>query len=110
LSALTTFGGNCSPGRQTLASGSRRRAFEIIKYLADDPLLYEYFFENKRLSGGSPERPKVLCCAEMMANFLEHIVLQRPSPPSASKEAWMLNVRDHYYASGVVGNSLASEW
>jgi hypothetical protein len=45
---------------------------------------------------------KVLCCAEIMANFLEHIFLQRPSLPVASHEAWMRYVQDHYSASRVV--------
>ena len=42
-----------------------------------------------------------------MANFLEHIILQRESLPIASREAWMLYVRDHYDASKVVRNFVA---
>jgi hypothetical protein len=47
-------------------------------------------------------RTKVLCCAEIMANFLAHIFLQRPSLPVASHDAWMRYVQDHYSASRVV--------
>ena len=87
------------------ASVSERLAsqsIEILKYIADDPRLYEYFYKNKPLVGETPTRTKVLCCAEIMANFLEHIFLQRPSIPVASQEAWMRYVRDHYSASHVV--------
>ena len=72
------------------ASVSERLAsqsMEILKYIADDPELYEYFYENKPLVVEPPVRTKVLCCAEIMANFLEHIFLQRPSLPVASQEA-----------------------
>jgi hypothetical protein len=78
------------------------KSIEILKYLADHPQLYEYFYENKPLVVEIPTHTKVLCCAEIMANFLEHIFLQRPSLPVASLEAWMRYVRDHYSASRVV--------
>jgi hypothetical protein len=87
------------------ASVSERLAsqsIEILKYIADDPQLYEYFYKNKPLVVETPTRTNVLCCAEIMANFLEHIFLQRPSIPVASQEAWMRYVRDHYSASHVV--------
>jgi hypothetical protein len=87
------------------ASVSERLAsqsFEILKYLADDPQLYEYFYKNKPLVAEIPTVTKVLCCAEIMANFLEHVFFQRPSLPVASQEAWMRYVRDHYSASHIV--------
>ena len=92
------------------ASVSERLAsqsIEILKCIADDPQLYEYFYENKPLVVETPLRTKVLCCAEIMANFLEHIFLQRPSLPVASQEAWMRYVRDHYSASHVVTEFVA---
>ena len=49
-----------------------------------------------------PARTKVLCCAEIMANFLEHISFQKPSLPDASQGAWMRYIQDHYAASRVV--------
>ena len=58
---------------QSLASQS----FEILTYIADNPQLYEYFYRNKELGDEDPARTKVLCCAEIMANSLEHIFLQR---------------------------------
>ena len=89
-------------GQANVSERLASQSIEILKYIADDPLLYEYFYENKLLLDERPERAKVLCCAEIVANFLEHIVLQRPSLPRASREAWMLCVRDHYNASSVV--------
>jgi hypothetical protein len=83
---------------ESLASQS----FEILRYISDDPQLYEYFYKNKPLVDETPTRTKVLCCAEIMANFLEHIFLLRPSLPVASHDAWMRYVQDHYSASRVV--------
>jgi hypothetical protein len=54
---------------ESLASQS----IEILRYIADDPQLYEYFYKNKPLVVETPTRTKVLCSAEIMPNFLEHI-------------------------------------
>ena len=78
------------------------QSFEILRYIADDPLLYEYFYDNTPLVAETAARTRILCYAEIMSNFLEHIVLQTPSLPGASQEAWMRYVRDHYAASRVV--------
>ena len=83
------------------------QSIEILKYIADDPQLYEYFYKNKPLVVETPTPPKVLCYAEIMTNFLEHIFLQRPSLPSASQGAWIRYVRDHYSASRVVREFVA---
>ena len=89
-------------GQASVSEQLASQSIEIVKYIADDPRLYDYFYENKKLAADAPERIKVLCCAEIVANFLEHVVLQRPSLPQASRGAWMLYVRDHYSASCVV--------
>jgi hypothetical protein len=87
------------------ASVSERLAsqsVEILRYKSDDPQLYEYFYKNKPLVDETPTRTKVLCCAEIMANFLEHISLKRASLPVASPNTCMRYVQDHYSASRVV--------
>ena len=83
------------------------RSSEILKYIADDPSLYGFFYENKPLVGEQHERVKVLCCAEIMAHFLEHIVLQKRSLPKTSRDAWMVYVREHYAMSLVVREFIA---
>jgi hypothetical protein len=83
---------------ESLASQS----FEILKYLADDPQMYERFYTDAPLSAGTSGHSKLLCFAEITANFLEHIVLQKPNLPPASREAWMRYVRDHCAASRAV--------
>jgi len=83
------------------------RSSEIIKYIADDPSLYGYFYENKPLVGEQQERVKVLCCAEIMTHFLEHIVLQKRSLPKTSRVAWMVYVRERYAMSLVVREFIA---
>ncbi|MGA7925913.1 MAG: hypothetical protein WCA20_07950 [Candidatus Sulfotelmatobacter sp.] len=88
--------------RASVSESLASQSFEILRYISDDPQLYEYFYKNKPLVDETPTRTKVLCCAEIMANFLEHIFLQRPSLPVASHDAWMRYVQDHYSASRVV--------
>ena len=78
------------------------QSIALLKYIADDPLLYDYFYRNKPLADEGREGSKVCCCAEMMANFLEHVVLQKQSLPRESREAWMCYVREHYNNSRVV--------
>ena len=73
-------------GQANVSERLASQSIEILKYIADDPLLYEYFYENKPLLDERPERAKVLCCAEIVANFLEHIVLQRPRACRAHPE------------------------
>jgi hypothetical protein len=92
------------------ASVSERLAsqsFEILRDIAVDPQLYEYFYENKPLVDETSNRVKVLCFAEIMANFLEHIFLQKPSLPVSSQEAWMCYIHDHYLTSHVVREFMA---
>lgn len=92
------------------ASVSERLAsqsFEILRGIADDPQLYEYFYENKPLVDDTSTRVKVVCFAEIMANFLEHIFLQKPSLPNKSHEAWMCYIDDHYLTSRVVREFIA---
>lgn len=50
---------------------------EWLRYLADHPELRPHFYDNKPLDGLTElERFRVLCAAEMLAGFLELIVLQ----------------------------------
>ena len=87
------------------ASISRRLAsqgIEILKYIADDPQLYESFYKNKPFVADTLAPPNVLCCAGITANFLEHIFLRRPSLSVASDGAWMRYVHDHCSSSHVV--------
>jgi hypothetical protein len=93
-------------GQANVSERLASQSIEILKYIADDPPLYDYLYENKPLSDETLEWTKVLCCAEIMANFLEHIVIQKPSLPKAFREAWMLYVRDHYKASFAVRDLL----
>src|SRR5260370_39738320 len=57
-------------------------------------LASQSFGQSSVLRGNSGQLPR------------EHIVLQRPSLPRASREAWVLYVRDHYNATRVGRNSL----
>lgn len=89
-------------GQANVSERLASQSIDILRHVAQSPRLYEYFYENKALQEDEPDRTAVLCSVEIMANFLEHITLQRESLPKASREAWMLYVRDHYNASKAV--------
>src|ERR1700730_11892692 len=84
--AATSLTALALAGQANVSERLASQSIEILKYIADDPLLYEYFYKNKPLLDERPERAKVLCCAEIVANFLEHIVLQRPRACRAHPE------------------------
>jgi hypothetical protein len=91
----------------TVSERLASQSIEILKHVAVTPGLYEYFYENRPLAEDETNRTYIICSAEIMANFLEHIVLQMESLPPASREAWMFYVRDHYTASKLLRDFIA---
>jgi hypothetical protein len=63
-------------------------SFEILKVLASKPESYPYFYEGKKLETGSQQRVFILCAAEMLANYLEHVINQRPNMSAADWKVW----------------------
>lgn len=81
-------------GQAQVSENLASKSIDILRHLAGTSHHYEYFYENRPFQGDGPDRTYVLCSAEIVANFLEHIVLQRDSLPLSSREAWLQYVRD----------------
>ena len=95
-------------GQANLSERLASQSIEIIKLIADDPNLYDYFYSRKPLIADEGNRTKVLCYAEIFANFLEHVFLQKDGLPLASRDAWLRYILDHYRSSMVVGDFVES--
>src|SRR5271163_1397506 len=52
-------------------------SFEIITFLASIPGSYAYFYEGKSIPSGEPNEERLRYAAEMILNFMEHLVLQK---------------------------------
>jgi hypothetical protein len=83
---------------ESLASQS----IEMLRYLADDPQLYEYFYKNKPLEVETPTRTKSSEVQKSWLTLLSTSFSGGRVCQLRSQEAWMRYVRDHYLASRVV--------
>ena len=63
-------------------------SYEILKTISDNPYLYAYFYENKKLDQGSEHRVQVLMCCEMIANYCDNVTLQRENIPDHVWQRW----------------------
>ena len=57
------------------------QSLELIRFLAEKPNTYDYFYLNKPLDESDPDKAFVLYGAEALTNFMEHLVLQKDSLP-----------------------------
>ena len=57
-------------------------SYEILKLIHDNPHLYDYFYNNKKLDANSEHRVQVLMCCEMIANYCDNVTLQKENIPN----------------------------
>ena len=57
-------------------------SYEILKLIHDNPHLYDYFYNNKKLDAISEHRVQVLMCCEMIANYCDNVTLQKENIPN----------------------------
>ena len=78
--------------RQTIQAESHGRiyqhALEVQKLFVEHPDLRRFFYGREELKAGDRDYDKVLAFAELVADYLEHIMLQRPNVPSEVQKAW----------------------
>jgi hypothetical protein len=88
------------------------QSFELIKFLAEKPQTYDYFYNGKTLEEGSKDQVYVLYAAEALANFLEHLVLQRSNLPDRQWEVWRRFICSTYTGSKILQEFLDThrEW
>ena len=63
-------------------------SYEILKLIHDNPFLYDYFYNNKRLESTSEHSVQVLMCCEMIANYCDNVTLQREKIPNHVWQRW----------------------
>lgn len=64
------------------------QSFELLKFMSEHPDTYDYFYKKKLLDDQSANKIIVLYIAEALANFIEHLVLQRNNMPEKQWEVW----------------------
>jgi hypothetical protein len=84
-------------------------SLEILRFLAEHPGNYDYFYSGKKPPENADESLKY--ATEMVANYMEHVVQQRDTLPKDTRESWEEFVNT-YARSPVVRAHLASfrEW
>jgi hypothetical protein len=95
--ATTTIQGNTNARLMS-------ESLEILRFLADHPENYDYFYRGK----AAPEVPSetLKCIAEMFANYMEHVAQQRDKMPAPEREYWSKFVEESYARSPVVRKHL----
>ena len=78
------------------------QSFELIKFLSEKPQTYDYFYNGKVLEEGSKDQVYVLYATEALANFLEHLVLQKSNLPDRQWEVWYRFICSTYTGSEVL--------
>ena len=63
-------------------------SIEILRFLAEEPASYPYFYEGKELEENSPHRVFVLYAVEAIANYLEHVCLQSINMTKGDWRVW----------------------
>ncbi len=76
-------------------------SYEILKMIADQPALYAYVYNNKRIQSDTPtaERVQVLICCEMIANYCDNAALQHENIPEPVWQRWHSFIREQVAAS-----------
>jgi hypothetical protein len=75
------------------------QGFEVVRFFADNAEVRPYFYEGKPVTGAEPEYGKISLCAELMADYLEHIALQKPNLPEDVWLRWVAYIRDRLRSS-----------
>jgi hypothetical protein len=85
-------------------------SLEILRFLAEHPETYDYFYNGKAAIG--EEDNTVRYATEMIVNYMEHVVLQMDSLPRDAQKSWNDFVVDTYSRSPVIRAHLKGfkEW
>jgi hypothetical protein len=120
LTLIVTGGGIFIVWRQirqlerSLSSNTNERltseSFEILRFLAQSPTTYDYFYNGKQPPTDDDNSLKY--ATEMIVNYLEHIVVQIDTLPKDAQKRWTEFVMDTYARSPMVRAHLSKykEW
>ena len=88
------------------------QSFELLKFFSQFPECYDYFYLKKPLSQDMPNRIQVLFAAEALANFMEHLILQKDNLPPKQWDVWRRFIYTSFKSSVVIGAFIQNnrEW
>jgi hypothetical protein len=70
-------------------------SLEILRFLAEHPETYSYFYDGKTLEENNPDRVIILYSAEIICNYIEHVCLQRPNMTAGDWNVWRIFCRGY---------------
>jgi hypothetical protein len=89
-------------------SGLYTQSFEILRFLADNPEIRPYLYEGKVLKMDDASYNLVMSATEIVADFFEHVVLQKPNLPANVWEKWAIQIVNTYSNSPTLQQHYAS--
>lgn len=84
------------------------QTLEVIRFLAERPETYDYFYRNKPLEENDPNEAYILYSAEALATLMEHLTLQKSNVPELQWAVWERFIVSQYKNSSVIQNFLQS--
>lgn len=87
-------------------------SFEVLRFLASVPRTYQYFYQGKDLDVDEENREFILYATEALANYVEHVVAEKPNMAEADWKIWQRFLRDTFERAPVVRKHLErhSNW
>ncbi len=75
-----------------------------MRFIAEHPNIYPYFFNNKDLSEAKDEeeRVQILSTADMIVSFIDLIAVQLQDLPREHRPNWEKFMTDQYHSSPVL--------
>src|SRR6476659_8876519 len=55
------------------------QSLELLRFLAEKPDTYDFFYRGIEAGDDHPDRVFILYASETIANFIEHVALQKPT-------------------------------
>jgi hypothetical protein len=83
-------------------SGLYTQTLEIMKFIADNPEIRPYFYEGKELRPEDTSYNLILTATEIVADFFEHVVLQKANLPDEVWQKWCFQIQKTYSNSPVL--------
>ncbi len=84
------------------------QTLEIIRFLAEKPETYDYFYRNKALEENDPNEVYILYAAEALATLMEHLTLQKANLPKPQWAVWQRFIVSQYENSSVIRDFIQS--
>ena len=92
--------------RETIWSNTHSKlcdqSFELLRFFSENPKTYDYFYNKKILVQDEPDRIFILYATEALANFMEHLMLQKENLPDKQWEVWKRFIYTTFKSSVII--------